>query len=182
MTDLASPRDVLEFWNDAGPGRWFAKDDDFDELVRRGFLTTYEQAARGALDAWADTADGALALAIVLDQLPRNMFRRDPKTWATDPAALAVATTAIDRGFDLEVDSALRRFFYVPFMHAEDIEAQERSRRLHQALGDQKTMDWAQHHHDIVARFGRFPHRNRILGRVSTPEELAFLQASDFRG
>lgn len=183
MGDVVPPHDILAFWREAGPGRWFTPDDDFDELCRLRFLPTYQQAAAGALDGWKDTAEGALALVILLDQMPRNMFRGEARTWAADPAAVRVAQGAIRRGFDAEADPALRRFFYIPFMHAEDPAMQEQSLRLHEALGDPEMLEWSRHHHGIVARFGRFPHRNAVLGRASTAEEHSFLEQDDaFQG
>lgn len=182
MNTPASPEEVLTFWREAGSSRWFTPDEEFDNLCRRRFLPTYERAAAGELASWEQTADGALALVILLDQLPRNMFRGGPKAWATDSLALEVAQRAIVRDLDYEVGPALRRFFYLPFMHAEDLAAQKHSLRLVEGLGDPETMGWAKHHHDIVVRFGRFPHRNAVLARASTPQELAFLEESDFRG
>ncbi|MDB5558734.1 MAG: hypothetical protein JWQ36_1668 [Enterovirga sp.] len=176
------PGDVLEFWREAGPGAWFTKNPAFDELCRSRFLHAYQQAAAGALPDWERSADGALALVILLDQMPRNMFRGDPRTWATDPDALAVATRALDAGYDQQVAPDLRPFFYLPFMHAEDLDAQERSVALYTALGDPENLTFAHHHHGIIARFGRFPHRNAVLGRETTPEEAAFLEEDPFRG
>lgn len=173
---------LLTFWREAGPKRWFSKDDRFDDLCRQVFLPTYERAAAGELQTWQTTPDGALALVILLDQLPRNMFRGKPRAWATDAAALAVAQASMDHAFDREVDPALRRFFHMPFQHSENLEAQKQSLRLSEASSDVETIGWAKHHHDIVARFGRFPHRNAVLGRASTPEELDFLADIDFRG
>lgn len=178
----ASPQDLLAFWRDAGPERWFSKNDELDELCRRLFLPVYKRAADGELADWEQTAEGALALIILLDQLPRNMFRGDPQAWATDSDALHVAERAIVRDFDCEVDAVLRRFFYIPFMYAEDIAAQKHSLRLHETLGDSVTLEWAKHYHDIVLRFGRFRHQNVALGRASTLEEIAFLKDNDFRG
>ena len=123
-----------------------------------------------------------MALLIVLDQLPRNMFRRDRRTWATDATALLAAERAIERGHDRAVEPAMRRFFYLPFMHAEDLAAQERSVALNAELGDAEITQFARHHRDIVARFDRFPHRNAVLGRETTTEEAAFLAEDGFRG
>jgi uncharacterized protein (DUF924 family) len=177
---MTTPDEVVTFWREAGPERWFSPADEFDEACRRHFMSSYERAAAGALDGWADEPDGALALVLLLDQLPRNMFRGDPRGWATDPAALQIATRAIDRGFDRQVEPELRRFFYLPFMHAENLEAQERSVLFNAGLGDPEAAFYARHHRDIVARFGRFPHRNAALGRASTPDETAFLRDNPF--
>jgi uncharacterized protein (DUF924 family) len=182
MTEVTKPADVVGFWREAGPDAWFAKDAAFDELCRTRFLAAHEQAASGALAHWEESPEGALALLILLDQMPRNMFRGDSRTWSTDPLALAVAERAIARGYDRGVQSELRQFFYLPFMHAEDLAAQERSVALYEALRNADNLKWARHHRDIVARFGRFPHRNEVLGRESTPEELAFLVEDSFRG
>lgn len=174
--------DVVAFWREAGPERWFAKDDGFDAECRARFLDAWERAARGELDGWGATAEGALGLVILLDQMPRNMFRGDRRAWSSDAQARAAAEAAIANRFDLAVAPELRAFFYLPFEHAEDLAAQERSLALFALLGDADSLKWARHHHDIIARFGRFPHRNAVLGRTSTPEELAFLEVDDFRG
>jgi uncharacterized protein (DUF924 family) len=167
--------DIVEFWRAAGPDRWFAKDDAFDAVCRARFLAAYEAAARGDLAEWELSPHGSLALVILLDQLPRNMFRGTRRAYATDPAALLTAERAIERHHDEAVAPELRRFFYTPFMHAEDLAAQERSVALNEALGEEESIEWARHHRDIVARFGRFPHRNALLGRESTAEEAAYL-------
>jgi uncharacterized protein (DUF924 family) len=179
---LATPDEVVSFWREAGPERWFARDEALDEACRERFGLTYEAAARGDLNEWELTPDGALAVVLLLDQFPRNMFRGTRRVYATDPAALMAADRAIEKGYDHKVDPALRKFFYLPFVHAEDLGHQERSVALNEALGDRDSVKWARHHRDIVARFGRFPHRNGILGRESTPEEETFLEESDFRG
>jgi uncharacterized protein (DUF924 family) len=175
MERLATIEDVVDFWRGAGPDKWFSNDEAFDETCRARFLATYEAAARGDLAEWELSPHGALALIILLDQLPRNMFRRTRRAYATDPAALLGAERAIERGFDGTIEPELRRFFYLPFMHAEDLSAQDRSVALNEALGEEDPIRWARHHRDIVARFGRFPHRNAILGRESTAEEQAYL-------
>ncbi len=175
MERLATPDEIVDFWREAGPDKWFSKDEAFDETCRARFLLTYEAAARGDLAEWELAPRGALALLILLDQFPRNMFRGTRRAYATDPAALLAAERAIERGFDKAVAPELRRFFYLPFMHAEDLSAQERSVALNEALGEEDAIHWARHHRDIVARFGRFPHRNAILGRESTAEERAYL-------
>ena len=182
MEQPTTPQEVLAFWQDAGPNAWFTKDLDFDALCRERFLDAYERAAAGELETWEQTAEGALALIVLLDQMPRNMFRGDPRTWATDPLALAVANRALAKGFDGQISGDMQQFFYLPFMHAEDLAAQTRSLLLYEARGDAENLKFARHHRDIVARFGRFPHRNEVLGRESTPEELAFLEKDAFRG
>ena len=182
MTGPATPDEVIAFWRDAGPDRWFTRDDAFDELCRARFLPTYELAATGGLSDWEHSAEGVLALLILLDQLPRNMFRGSPQAWATDASARALADRAIDRRLDQAVEFNLRRFIYLPLMHAEDLAAQERSVALNSALGDPDIDRYARHHRDIIARFRRFPHRNTVLGRETTPEELTFLGEDQFRG
>lgn len=175
MTAIESADSILHFWRHAGPERWFKRDDTFDEACRERLLPAYEAAARGDLNEWELSAQGALALLLLLDQLPRNMFRDTRRAYATDAAAVLAAERAIERGFDQAVDPALQRFFYTPFLHAEELAHQERSVALSEATGNPDLLKWARHHHDIVARYGRFPHRNAVLGRESTAEERAFL-------
>ncbi len=182
MDQLVSPDVVIQFWREAGPEKWFAKDEAFDQACRDRFLPTYEAAARGDLNEWELTPDGALAVILLLDQLPRNMFRGSRDTYKADPVALMAADRAIERGFDKQVEPLFRRFFYLPFMHSESLRHQERSVTLNEDLGDEDSIKWARHHRDIIARFGRFPHRNQILGRETTPEEEAFLREDSFRG
>ncbi|NIX76467.1 DUF924 family protein [Microvirga terricola] len=181
MQRLATPDEVLSFWREAGPDKWFSKDDAFDHACRTRFLPTYEAVAQDALTSWEATPDGALAVVLLLDQFPRNMFRGTPDVYKTDPAAVLVAQRAIEKGFDRQAEPELRRFFYLPFMHSESLQDQKRSVALNETLGED-SLKWARHHHDIVARFGRFPHRNVILERMTTTEEEAFLKESDFRG
>ena len=182
MDRVATPDEVIAFWREAGPERWFSKDEGFDQACRDRFALTYEAAARGDLAEWELTPEGALAVVLLLDQFPRNMFRGTRRAYATDHGAVMAADRAIERGHDTRVDPAFRRFFYLPFMHSESVRHQERSVALNEALGDPDSVKWARHHHDIVARFGRFPHRNAWLGRESTPEEVGFLAESEFRG
>ncbi len=174
--------DVLTFWRAAGPDRWFAHDATLDAEIRRRFLTTYEAAAAGELAAWEATREGALALVIVLDQFPRNMFRGSARAYATDPSARAVAERAIARGFERATPLPERRFFHLPFMHSERIEDQERCIVLCEGAGDTEGLEYAKEHADIIRRFGRFPHRNPALGRVTTAAEQAFLDAGGFAG
>jgi uncharacterized protein (DUF924 family) len=176
------PADILAFWREAGPQRWFARDDAFDAMVRTRFLAVHDAAAAGLLAAWEDTADGALALLIVLDQFPRNLFRGDARAYASDALARAAADRALARGFDLRFANPERRFFYLPFMHSEDLADQERCASLCAAAGDREGVDFAIIHADIIRRFGRFPHRNAALGRATTAEEAAFLADGGFAG
>jgi uncharacterized protein (DUF924 family) len=179
---VAGPAEVLAFWREAGPPRWFAKDNLFDAEIARRFLATYEAAARGELAAWEKTSEGALALLIVLDQFPRNIFRNDARTYAADPLARAVADRALANGFDREFLVAERSFFYLPFEHSEEMADQERSVALFRATGDAELLKWADLHAEIIRRFGRFPHRNAVLGRASTPEEQTYLDGGGFAG
>jgi uncharacterized protein (DUF924 family) len=182
MPPIASPEAVLAFWRDAGPDKWFNKDTSFDDDIRTRFLSTYDAAAAGKLAQWEATPESALALAIVLDQFPRNMFRSDARTYAADPLALGVAERAVARGFDKFMTLRDRQFFYLPFEHSESLADQERCCDLFRAAGDAELLKWAELHADIIRRFGRFPHRNAILGRATTPEEQAFLDGGGFAG
>jgi uncharacterized protein (DUF924 family) len=184
MTDARDviAADILSFWRDAGSERWYRRDDAFDAQVRARYLELWRKAAAGELADWEASDDGALALTIVLDQFPRNMFRDDPKTYSTDPQARKVAGRAIDRGVDARIDPALREFLYLPFMHSEQMPDQLRCIELFRAVENSPNLVFAERHADIIRRFGRFPHRNRILGRATTPEEQAFLDAGGFSG
>jgi uncharacterized protein (DUF924 family) len=173
--------DVLAFWREAGPDRWFAKDDAFDAEIRGKFLGLYEAAAAGQLDHWSATAEGALALVIVLDQFPRNMFRGSARTFAADARARAAANIALKRGYDQDLPEADRGFLFLPFMHSEDLADQQRCVALYRAAGHEN-LTYAEQHRDIIRRFGRFPHRNAVLGRETTPEEQAFLDGGGFKG
>ncbi len=174
--------DVLDFWRAAGPDKWFAKDDVFDQSIRDRFLPTYEAAAAYGLSGWEGAPEPALALVITLDQFPRNMFRGSARTYAADPLARAVAERAIARAFDRELPVTDRQFFYLPFEHSETLADQERAVALFRAMEDPELTKWAELHLDIIRRFGRFPHRNAPLGRASTPEEIAFLDGGGFKG
>jgi uncharacterized protein (DUF924 family) len=176
------PADILRFWRDAGPDRWFNRDDGFDRELTSRFLATWEIASRGGLSAWEATDEGALALVIVLDQFPRNMFRNDPRTYASDPLAREVARRAIARGRDLNLDPDLRSFLYLPFEHSENAADQTTSVELFRTLGNADSLKWAEHHAEIIGRFGRFPHRNQLLNRTTTPDEQSFLDNGGFAG
>jgi len=175
-----TPAGILAFWRDAGPERWYTPDDAFDAEVCRRFLGLWQSAAAGELSSWETSDDGALALVIVLDQFPRNMFRGDIRTYASDAQARAVAHRAIDRGVDARIDPDLREFLYLPLMHSEHLLDQLHCIELQRAAGHTESLKWAEHHADIIRRFGRFPHRNRLLGRATTPEEQAFLDEGGF--
>jgi uncharacterized protein (DUF924 family) len=181
MNDV-TPASIVSFWRDAGPEKWFAKDNDFDLTIRSRFLPAHEAAARGELAAFAESAGGALALVILLDQFPRNIFRGSAHAFATDPLARAVARQALADGFTQATDILMRPIFYLPFMHSEWLADQDLSLRLHETFGDPDLLGYAAEHRDIITRFGRFPHRNRALGRDATPAELEFLQGGGFAG
>ncbi len=178
---MASAGEIVRFWRDAGPKAWFAKDHVFDGRCR-GFEADHHAAARGELAQWEHDAEGALALVLLLDQFPRNLYRGSPHAFATDGLAQGVASRVIAQRFDAATDSTLRVFFYLPFEHAEDLSAQQRAVTLIEAMRDPDYTKYAILHRDIIQRFGRFPHRNAILGRKSTPEELAFLAEGGFGG
>ena len=179
---IASANEVLAFWLEAGPDKWFKKDDAFDQEIAERFGDTHTAAARGELDGWADSAEGAMSLILVLDQFSRNMFRDDPRAFAQDAHATRLAHDAIAKGFDQTYALPVRRFMYMPFMHSEDLADQERCIALCEAIGDEEGVKYGKIHADIIRRFGRFPHRNKVLGRTSLPEEQAFLDAGGFSG
>jgi uncharacterized protein (DUF924 family) len=175
--------EVLDFWfglpgaRERGRPRkaWFQKSEPFDAEIRRRFFLTWERAARGELGRWRETPLASLALVVTLDQFPRNMFRGTARAFASDSLALAAARETIAREFDRLLPPVERSFIYLPFEHAEDLAAQRRSLALHDAL-DPEDMKYAKRHYEIIARFGRFPHRNAMLGRPSTAEEVEFLK------
>jgi uncharacterized protein (DUF924 family) len=180
----AKAGEVLDFWfgREGEPGygefreAWFTKDPEFDQRVRDRFEALHQAAAAGELDDWKEEARSCLALVILLDQLPRNMYRGDPRSYATDYKAQETAEHAVDRAFDRELPAFQRMFLYMPFMHSEDLAHQRRSVELFRALGGENdATGYAVRHMEIVERFGRFPHRNEVLGRQTTPEEAEFL-------
>ena len=175
-------REVTAFWRAAGPEKWFRREPHFDREITARFLAAHEAAAAGRLSDWEATPEGALALLLLLDQFPRNMFRGSARAFATDPLARAVADRAIARGFDEIAPRDERMFFYLPFEHSENLTDQERSLALSRRAGDGKADRYAELHADIIRRFGRFPHRNAVLRRATTPEEQAFLDAGGFTG
>lgn len=173
--------EVLAFWTDAGREKWFRKDAAFDSQFRDRFLDLHEVAARGELSGWASTADGSLTLLVLLDQFPRNCFRGSPRAFWTDPLARTVAAAAVARGHDRMVDPSLRNFFYLPFTHSEWLPDQQRCIELARQLGGEPER-YAHMHFDVIARFGRFPHRNPVLGRQTTPQEQEYLDRGGFAG
>jgi uncharacterized protein (DUF924 family) len=180
---LASDAEILRFWfSDRARALWFESDESFDQELRSRFGETLAAAARGELDAWADGPDGCLALIVLFDQVTRNIHRGTPRAFENDRRAAALAEAAVARGFDQRVALDRRRFFYAPFEHAEDLVLQRRSVELYQRWSEERhdaeadeQLVYARRHLEIIERFGRFPHRNAILGRASTRQELAFL-------
>jgi uncharacterized protein (DUF924 family) len=178
--------DIVTFWRQAGSSKWFKKRDAFDAELRQRFEAAHHAAARRELAAWRTTAEGTLGLVLLLDQIPRNIWRNSAHAFATDALARQIAAEAVDAGHDQALEAALRPFFYLPFEHSEALADQARSMALCRAhasqTGDTGTLKWAIEHHDIIARFGRFPHRNAALGRPTRPDEQAFLEAGGFAG
>jgi uncharacterized protein (DUF924 family) len=179
---LPSAADIVAFWREAGPEKWFAKDEAFDAEITRRFVTVHEAAAAGRLGDWEETPEGVYALLILLDQFPRNMFRGSARAFATDALALAIADRAIERGFDDAYPPPEKRFFYMPHMHSEALHDQERCIALCAAAADPEGVKYAEIHRDIIRDFGRFPHRNPVLGRETTAPERAFLDEGGFSG
>jgi uncharacterized protein (DUF924 family) len=177
-----TPADIIAFWSEAGPARWYKKDDAFDAEIRDRFEAAHHGAARGEFAAWEDSAQGALALLILLDQFPRNIYRDSAHAFAADGLAQSIAVRAIDSGHDRAVEMPMRIFFYMPLEHTEDLSMQSRCCALFEAAGNAEYLRYAHLHRDIIVRFGRFPHRNACLGRASTPEEIAFLASGGFKG
>lgn len=172
-------QEVLRFWFDeVEPAQWFQKNDSFDAEIRERFLTTYEMARRDLCSDWTRDADGVLALCLVLDQFPRNMFRDTPKAFVTDSKILPIVKEALNKGFNQLLSSKKRRFFYMPFMHSENLSDQKRSVKLFETMkkDDPLSFEYAAKHHEVIEKFGRFPHRNAILGRESSEEELEYLK------
>ncbi len=178
--------DVVGYWTNAGPRKWFAKSAAFDDAIRLRFEPVHHAAARGEYPAWRETPEGCLALLLLFDQFPRNLYRGSAHAFATDPLARVVARQAVGVGFDQQIEAILRPFCYLPFEHSEAIEDQDRAVALFEAhdavTGDVHSLEWAVRHRDIIQRFGRFPHRNAALGRETTPEEQAFLDEGGFAG
>ncbi len=186
MTTELQPQEILEFWfSELAPKQWFNGGDEVDELIRGRFESAIEQALNGMFDSWLASASGYLALILILDQFPRNIYRGTPRSFAYDHRALALTLDGIARGLDETLKSMERAFFYLPLEHCEDLLIQERSVERYAKLvcqtspskrdGVRMTLDYAWRHYVIIKEFGRYPHRNAILGRASTPEEVDFL-------
>ncbi|HNQ91957.1 MAG TPA: DUF924 family protein [Alphaproteobacteria bacterium] len=174
-----SIQDVLSFWfEESSPSQWFQVSDVYDAMIRDRFLGLYRMAVNGVCDGWGKDVDGCLALVLLFDQFSRNMFRDRPEAFSSDDKARSVARKAIDLGFDHLVSVSKRRFFYLPFEHSENLDDQKFSLTLFEKMREDEPLayDYALRHFKIIERFARFPHRNVILGRESTPEELAFLE------
>lgn len=182
----SNPNDMNHFWRAAGPRKWFAKSQIFDSALQLRFEPVHHAASRGEYDAWIDTAEGALALILLLDQVPRNLYRGSAHAFATDSKARGFARMAVARGYDQQIEPLVRPFMYLPFEHSEDLADQDESIRLATLLrnqeGDENTLKWALIHRDIIVRFGRFPHRNAMFGRINTAEEELFLADGGFSG
>ena len=178
LADIA-PTEIIAFWRDAGPGMWFASEPAFDREIRRRYERAHMAASAGIDEGWARTPKGALAYLLLTDQFPRNIYRGSAHAFATDPLARAMADRAIAAGFDMATEPMLRMFFYLPFQHHEDAASQAHSVALftrHRDLtGDGEPLRYAQGHAAEIARFGRFPHRNAVLGRDSTEAECDYL-------
>ena len=175
-------QDVLEFWfSDEARSAWFQSSPAFDQTIRKRFGELFARAATGELKTWQTSAEGCLALSILLDQIPRNMFRGDPRAFATDDRALAVAEHALAQGFDRELASEEKQFLYLPFMHSESLANQLRALALFESQGMDENRRFAEEHVAIIRRFGRFPHRNAIFGRPSTEAETEYLNEVEER-
>jgi len=172
---------VVRYWFEELPTEaWFRKDDAVDATIHERFGSLYEQLAQIRPEQLTTPLE-CIAAVIVLDQFPRNMFRGDARTYATDPVARGVANRALKRGYDQDVPDELRGFFFLPFMHSEELVDQERCVQLYREA-ESTDLKYAEQHRDIIRRFGRFPHRNAMLGRTTTPEEQAFLDGGGFKG
>ena len=173
---MHGPEEVLEFWfSENSETQWFASTPAFDQEIRRRFAGMFAQAANGELRSWEENPEGGVALCILLDQMPRNMFRGSPRAFATDAKALAIAERAVSLGSDRELSPEHKQFLYLPFVHSEELANQLRALALFEAAGLRERLGYVKDHLALIRRFGRFPHRNAILGRTSTPEELKFL-------
>lgn len=174
--------EITSFWRQAGPGKWFRKDPAFDADICVRFFEAHEQAARGEFADWVNAPESALALLLLLDQFPRNLYRNSAHAFATDPMALNTARISLRKGHDGHCGISMKQFFYMPFMHSENRADQELCVALFRAHGLNDNISFAADHRDIIARFGRFPHRNTVMGRKTTPEEQAFLDSGGFAG
>jgi uncharacterized protein (DUF924 family) len=178
---MLSANTILDFWfSDEAEALWFRSTKSFDREIRHKFEPLWQQGRDGELSSWEQTPQGSLALVILLDQLPLNMFRDQPQSFMTEQASRDVAHRAIEKDFDRPLDNRHKHFLYMPFMHSEELSDQNRSVALIEAAAMTNNLRWAKHHRDIIARFGRFPHRNQILNRKNTNEELQWLKSGGF--
>ena len=181
QSQIAEPADVLSFWRALGPDKWFTRDAELDALIRHRYLPTHRRAIAGDMSDWEQTAGGALALILVLDQFPRNMFRGSSDAFATDALALGAARGALLRGHDLQIAPPARQFFYLPLMHSDALADQDRCRALfRERMPDPGNVRHAAAHREVIRRFGRFPYRNPALGRANTPAERVFLAGGGY--
>jgi uncharacterized protein (DUF924 family) len=176
------PADIVSFWTQAGEDRWFTRDATFDGALSVRFGVALKQGRSGAFDHWGSTPEGALGLIILLDQVSRNLHRGSPLAFAADHKALTLAKTWIGRGYHQRLPPPLARWMIMPFEHAEDLDAQNRGVALFETMGLEEQARYAKIHRDVIVQFGRFPHRNPVLGRTSTLQEIAFLRAGGFSG
>lgn len=175
-----SPQTLLDFWfTPENEKRWFNSTPEFDQQIRDQFEVVWTTAKDGQLTDWEQSAEGVLALVILLDQMPLNMYRDRPESFSTEAQAREVAGRAIERGFDSQLSDSGKAFLYMPYMHGEDIAVQNRAVELYEAAGLEFNLKFAKHHREIVRQFGRFPHRNAILDRASTAEEVNWLASEE---
>lgn len=182
MIEKVTPQSVLDFWVNAGPSRWWKKNQQFDADIARLFGGTHLEAASGLLEDWRETPDTTLALVLVLDQFSRNLFRNDPRAFAQDPYCCSIVKAAMENGTDRQARDDINEFFYLPLMHSEDISDQKLCLTEMERLGKVGNIKAAKEHLDIIEKFGRFPHRNAVLGRKTSAAEQAFLDAGGFAG
>lgn len=172
--------ELLAFWfSESVKKLWFNSTPEFDAQLKEKYLDLVERAERGELDSWATEARGALALVIILDQLPLNIFRQQARSFATESNAQKIAAQAVDKNLDQQLSDEQKAFMYLPFMHSEDLALQDKSVELFEKAGLNENLRYAKHHRELIRRFGRFPHRNKILGRESSPEEIDYLNSKD---
>ena len=181
---IITPQEIIDFWfSDRVKSQWFASTPELDKEVMEKYEAIWEQAASGELDDWGDDPDGCLALVIILDQFPLNMFRGQAKSFKTEDKAVDVALTAVNEGLDQKIEKEKLAFLYMPFMHSEDLTNQDISVKLYKENNLDANIKFAEHHRDIIRKFGRFPHRNGILERESTAEEIVYLSSENaFKG
>ena len=181
QSEEIDPSAIIHFWQQAGPEKWFVSDPEFDQEIKARFSHLPDQALAGQYDHWSEQASECLGLVLILDQFPRNIFRGSPEAFAYDDKAKQVATKIIDQGFDQTYQLPLKRFLYLPFMHSEKLKDQLYSIELCEKANDPDGVKFGQIHLDVIKKFNRFPHRNKVLGRQSTAEEIQFLEQGGFQ-